>query len=223
MDTAEPDKFTKQGFWSDHPDLSRLQSAFYSRVHVDIEPWHGSIRVVLRLEEGVTSNDIRKVIPFALVLDDKLTKWQGIRTTWHAEAFLQRHEAGHSYARIADDINRTLADFARGRAELIAEYRAVEDPDKKETFFLHANKNDKRMEYARWAREILEALRFSKEDATSIMDEAYDNVWAGRPPFSDGYPLDRDKLIGVLRYWRRKLKRKAVVKTGPRPTIPRQK
>ena len=60
--------------------------------------------------------------------------------------------------------------------------------------------------YKDQARLILRSMRLSDQEIDDFIRTGLERIGEGYPPFEEGYPVSREKMISTLRYWRSKRK-----------------
>ena len=146
---------------------------------------------VIAVSEETTSIDIRNSTTLALQIRDKVTEFQGYSLPTDAMWMLDDLDHGKSYAEIARDLNKRLVRHLTNiLTALSIDIELVDSKPVKENY-------DE-------AHEILRALRF---DPTMINDLLWE--WLGylnrrEPFFARDMPIDRDKVISAIKYWRKK-------------------
>lgn len=194
-------------FWKKNRDLEEELLKYWHPVGVGLEESGGYFYVVMHLREGVTSEDIRRAIPFALKLHDRLEEWQGKQFTYKAKDLLSLHDdKGASYGLIAKSLNRFISDLLVESAEWVRQRNSIQDRLMRQRFIQESYDTMGQAYNLDKASDLLRTVRFSDEEIESTIQEGLQNIYAGEPPFADEYPVSRDKVISALKYWRTKIK-----------------
>jgi hypothetical protein len=176
--------------------LRKAPDAFFRAVHpitiIDVE---GKKLPVIVVEEDMTDAAIRSAIPAALAMRDWLLKRQGAGTGgrfYLLEWLSDMQEKGTSYTQLARQMN---AEIEQG----IRRFLRIDDG------------HDEGI----WDVEYrLEGVGFKSEEVDSIIETAKDNIRAGRRAFPPDFPMDRSRMIAVLRSWRAGRRHKALKRLG---------
>jgi hypothetical protein len=180
------------------------------------------LHVMIEVGEDTTTEQLRKVIPDALRLRDKLIEFQGAWRAGGINEFLEhlsyRNQHGDSYARLAENINQRiegyLRDYIAYRKEVDTvhpEFKAEHDRDiLYHVFWLGMATKPSALSFA---MSLLEGLNFNKQDALRIMQNGLRSLSAGESIFLKDYPVTRSKMIQVLRTWRNGKEHKSIIAT----------
>lgn len=172
---------------------------------VEMDNW---LRVMIEVKDTTTHDQLRDVIPLALEWRDRLIEWQGHWTVGGNQGLLetmhQQHSFGErSYSQIAENLNQQIAELLFENKAWQEEYFAV-----RESFKTMGDFNLHRWSHNRFAigraRFILETMRFPDSEIDEILSEGFKRIMNGEPPFEKEFPISRDKVIHILRVWRRK-------------------
>lgn len=158
---------------------------------LEITEVDGAITISLRIGQYETARELRQLIPWVLKWRDRAVKWNGgywKERRWygvhpkdlqreHLEYWNKMHTGGggnRSYGGVADYLNLLLYT----------------------NLFIRELDNETRL--------ILDALNFSESEIETLLADARHNLEHGLPPFPDDYPpVTRDRVISVLRTWRK--------------------
>lgn len=171
---------------------------------VELDGW---LRIMIELRDDTTHDQIRDAIPLALRWRDRLVEWQGHWTSGGDQGLLemmhQKQRLGMlSHAQIAEKLNQQIADHLIEHKGWQEEYFALKDDFKTMgDFYLH--KWTYNQFAAEHAKGILETMRFPDSEIEAILSEGFGRIMNGEPPFEQEYPISRDKVINILRVWRR--------------------
>lgn len=146
-----------------------------SGVRIRIIELDGHLRIMIEVGEKSTNRQIRDAIPLALEWRDRLLEWQGPWIKGGSNEFLERLLREH-------DRGISYAALARKINQRLSDLLEIGEIE--------------------WARDQLLALRMGSEEVVFTIDKALAQIEDGKPPFEDGYPISREKLIGTLRYWK---------------------
>ena len=177
---------------------------------------HGNwLSVMIEVGENTTSDDLRKAIPWALRLRDRLLEqqgpWQHGGDTPFLEELCYWHDSGHSYEILAERINETVANYLLEAAKYLQEYEAAQSQFKTQLdVFLWQSKLQINPYSFQLARGLLEAVRLKDDEIDTVLLDALENIRSGRLAFEKGYPVSRDKLRETLRRWRESKKHQII-------------
>ena len=171
---------------------------------VEIDGWQ---RVMLELGEDTSHQALRNAIPLALQWRERLFEAQGPWMDGGDTPFLEQlsrwNAAGASYGRLAEKINERAAALVREAVEYQAAYEAVQSTITSMVDLVAWWKTARVEPFALdHARDLLRAVKVDEHDIQESLQEGMRRIKDGRPPFAKGAPVDRDKMIAVLRTWR---------------------
>ncbi len=146
---------------------------------------------VIAVEEGTTSIDIRNNATLALQIRDKVQEFQGYMLPGGASDILAEFNYGKSYAEIAEWLNERLKRYLTDILNALSiNIDLVDSAPIRENY-------DQ-------AREILMALRFNPAMIDDLLWEWLDHLNCRETFFARDMPIDRDKVISAIKYWRNK-------------------
>jgi hypothetical protein len=160
----------------------------------------GLVMIAISLHEDTTHEQLRDIIPIALAWRDKLTEWQGPWPHFHRTRFLEalhhEHRNDTSYAQLAGRVNYAIAECLRDFLELLIELETNPKQISTSSFLSWKRNSIDR------AQELLGYLGFKDDEITAILKDGVKRLKKGEEPFEIGYPIDKEKMIRVLRTWR---------------------
>jgi len=202
-----------------HNDDFLLDAFVKSHILLQTIEIDGRLKVMIEIEEDTTAEQLRKAIPYALDLRDKLIEFQGAWSFGGPNAFFERlcHllDTGMTYAEIAQMLQSRVEEHLREAVAFDDEFRkALPTLKTHGDYFMWAYGKygiykQHSPESLNHAKEILELIKMSDKEITEWLKEAIDNIRAGKAPFTQN-PITRRKLIQVLRTWRRGKKHKSI-------------
>ena len=162
---------------------------------------NGLVKVVFELDDNTTHKELRDVIPTMLKIRDKVNGLQdekiaarmflNIKHPTRKEEFLELfsyvHENGVSYKKLAERINRMVSDALISTVKIQQKNNITTE----ELF-----KQNKSIKFIDNLLGAIGVKNIGVEDAIELIKE-------GKPPFEEGYPVSRWKLIETLRTWRK--------------------
>lgn len=160
----------------------------------DAADWH---EIALRLSPAVTQAQLKASLPSVLAWRDGLNAFQG-PWIWGARNQLleQMHTEqaeGCSYARWAERLNTDLA------RNLNAHHQGANWPAGLYAISPQTGR-------ARAGR-LLRDLGFGDQEAEEVVAGALDRLARGQDAFLEDQPVSRDRVIALLRTWRRRRRR----------------
>ena len=171
------------------------------------------LQVMISVGEDTTHDALREAIPLALEWRNRLLKWQGPRISGGEGEFFLRFnwykEHGRSHAQLAAMINKNLSNYLKEYNSYIEEYEEVSQNSESsiDIFQWEFKSNPFAFNHA---KNLMILVGFSEEEATLILNDEYKSIKEGTPQFFDNYPVTREKVINLLRRWRRGKKYKAL-------------
>ncbi len=175
--------------------------------------------VAIVLGDDTTDAEIRAEIQGALAVRNWLRARQGPKPLSRS-AFLERlsqlQAGGTSYTRLARELNAEIAQTVRTYVEnpadpnelisleTIGHGRPASEMEAEEMLQRAvarglADVGDRAVGHA---YEILRWLSFSREEQDEILDLAEENIKANRETFPPDYPVDRARMLRLIRTWR---------------------
>lgn len=164
---------------------------------------NGRVKLVLEIGDNTTNQGIRDIAPLALEYRDLIEDCQLAEIALDLVKRIQhpnsknellthlalRQQNGESYAKLAKFINDNFSKclyifskYQQTRARTIDDL--IEENQHRNLF-------------------VLLSGTFYSEDLFTILKEGVENINSGNPPFEEGYPVSREKMIEVLRTWRK--------------------
>jgi hypothetical protein len=211
-------------FWKRYPELaSQRPTNALNPLSVDVSESEGRFRVVITLGQGVTGKDIRKAIPFALAVNDRLVDWQGVELSRHAKYLLALHDEGWSYAQIAAVVNELQGEYAMAYAKYLARDFVYKNHEHLKKFIFSTKDLEVSSKSAQPFYDLLSAMRVGSQDTQTFLINARIATYNGWNGIRGDDPFTRDDVITAIRYWRGKTKQKPMAKTGPKSTTGKRK
>jgi hypothetical protein len=192
-----------------------------------------SVQVKIVVTDGTTYEMLRKVIPLALKWRDVVLDLQGPTFNFRThERFLDKcdrsHIDGRSYTELARDLNQRIAESVAAWVSYVKRTGLTFDGTTYTSVSSLAAEVDRRHlgdvrlsegeAYKRdmlllfdWIDECLRPLAsfFPEAEGSAILLDAVEQIEAGHDAFLPDCPIDREKMISVLRTWRRSPKGRA--------------
>jgi hypothetical protein len=172
---------------------------------------------MIELSDSVTSDDLRSAIPLALQWRDWLKAQRGPDWVRVTEALTllctENKRNGVSYAQLAARTNDHIAGLLRDWLEytrLRDEARTIQGATFDEVRWLIDN-GQVAPERGKWcgalsdAHRSLEVFGFTAADIEMQLSAGIERIQQGEPPFERGYPVNRNRVIAVLRTWRNQI------------------
>lgn len=204
--TGDNDEFLQDSFANTH--------VFLHTIEVD-----GRLKVMIEVGEDSRAVQLRKAIPYALQLREKLMEFQGAWSVSGDNAFFEYlsrlQEGGMTYKMIAEKLRLRVEEHLREAVAFDDEYRKILPALKTQgDLFLwaygregiHNKYNPASFEHA---SSIFELIGLTEEEIKIWLDEGITNIRAGKEPFSRN-PITRKKMIEVIRVWRNGKKHKSI-------------
>jgi hypothetical protein len=161
----------------------------------------GYLRLMMEIGEFVPSRVLREAVKVGLTLRDALARTQGpfIRagTNQYVLTILAEHKQGRSYAEIARWLNWTVARLLIGYA------RYLHNPETLDWYFGKSRAKPYGFEEAEF---LLMAVRINRHEALIILSDGMSRLLQDKRPFDPGYPVSRDNIYELNRYWQAKSK-----------------
>lgn len=198
-------------FLSDAFDKSPV---FLHTIEID-----GRLRIMIEVGEDTRAEQIRKVVPYALKLRDKLLEFQG---AWIMggdnlllEELSERQKHGTSYKELAKLINEKvenhLREYLAYRMEVDKRYPKYKKEFKRDLYFYAFSTEFKHNCFSLvHSRDMLMALGLKEKDIEQFLRDGLEEIEAGRKPFAPDMPISQLKLIETLRTWRKGKKHKTI-------------
>jgi hypothetical protein len=181
-------------------DISYLEQFLDMQIRfVEID---GLVKVMLEIGDKATHKDIREAIPNILKWRDELQEIQSDQIAYRLfhkmlqkptnskeellEFFSQMQERGKSYANLAELFNQVLG-------KSLIEIKKYQGKAITTEQFTQLNA------LTRQVNIMLSAMTIKGVDT----EYALEQIVKGKPPFQNGYPVSRYKMIEVLRTWRK--------------------
>lgn len=209
-------KITK---WSEIVDQFAKENADLPRVEGGViilcaETLSGPLRIFIDVGEDTTSEQLRNAIPLALKWRDRLLKFQGRYGLYTDNSLLKNFEEDQrtnrytnrgefSYAEIAEALNYKIAGFLY---EFTGRDQPASDPPRYvKTLEFHISGIEERIpDPIERARRLLQVIRFTEEDTSFFIQDGIEQIQNGKKPFRKGYPVSKEKIRSVLKWWRDK-------------------
>jgi hypothetical protein len=196
-------------------NLAYEKSRVFAR-SIDVDGW---LRVVLEVGENTTNEQLRKAIPYALELRDRLLDFQGAWMSGGDNLFLEHlsdmQQYGKSYKQLAEMINervaKYLSDYLAYREEvnnLYPEYKSEFERDF--YFFIFSTKLKTNSSALSHANSLLAALGLQSDEITLILKDGLERLKVDQKSFDEDYPISQRKMIEKLRTWREGKKHKSI-------------
>ena len=200
-------------------DDSLLEAFVQSHVFLHVIEIDGRLNIMIEVGEDTKAEQLRKVIPYALDLRDKLIEFQGAWSFGGPNAFLEHlcdlKDSGITYTEIAQRLRSRVEEYLREAVAFDDEFRkALPTLKTYGDYFMsaygedgiHTQFNPHNFDHAKY---ILENIGMSDNEITEWLNEGIENIRAGKAPFSQN-PITRTKLIQILRTWRKGKKHKSI-------------
>lgn len=178
-----------------------------SGVWLHIVEMDGELKVMMEVGEGTTHANLREAETYALMWRDRLIDQQGPWSGGGDTAFKEHlhilNKGGVSYANLAMWVNSLIAshlcEFSAFQSRLEEARSQGEEKEYLNRFPLDDVPNPFSFSFA---VDLLGALGIREEESEPMLIEGLQRIKEGLPPFEEGYPISRDKMISVLRTWR---------------------
>jgi hypothetical protein len=186
------------------------------KVSFDLHEEGGRIVLVIRVEEDTTLRAIQEGWFLVEEWRRRLLRHQGRwvmgGTGGFYQSLMERHESGVSYQRLADRVNRRLAELLRQAVEYRKTHKAAENQIRGMTNLEYwrwlAENDPEGWAYAGWhADDLLKDCRprMSSEERKEMLLAGVANIDAGGEPFEKDWPVCREDVRERVRYWRAKV------------------
>ena len=171
---------------------------------------------MIEVGENTTAEQLRKAIPYALELRDKLIEFQGAWAIGGPNAFFEHlcylKDGGMTYAEIAQRLKLQIEKHLREAVAFDDELRKVLPTLKTNWDYFQWSTNPEQkynphsLDHAKY---ILQNVGMNDKDITPWLKEGIENIRAGKEPLTQN-PITRTKIIQVLRTWRKGKKHKSI-------------
>ena len=179
----------------------------------------GRLKLMIEVGEDTRAEQLRKVIPYALDLRDKLIEFQGAWSFGGPNAFFEHlsslKDSGLTYTEIAERLKSRVEEHLREAVAFDDEFRKALPTLKTYGDYyswaygedgIHTRFNPHSFDHAKY---ILENIGITENAINEWLKEGIENIRAGKAPFSQN-PITRRKLIQLLRTWRKGKKHKSI-------------
>lgn len=204
--TGQNDNFLQDSYVKSHVLLHTIE----------IDGW---LKVMIEVGEDTRAEQLRKAIPYALELRNKLLEFQGAWSVGGPNAFFESlcdlKDRGMTYTKIAQKLKSRVEEHLREAVAFDNELRKALPALKTHgDYFMWAYGEDgiykqHNPESLNHAKAILEMIGMNDKEITEWLEEGIKNIRAGKAPFTQN-PITRTKIIQVLRTWRKGKKHKSI-------------
>jgi hypothetical protein len=177
----------------------------------------GFTRVMIEVREDATTSTVRNTIPLALrwrhALLEAQGPWTGGGTTYLMEDMVRRHDAGTSYASLAEMCNRTIEGHVREWLQYLDEFEAARPTFKTmgDFYLWKSEANQFALDHARYLLRHFppdpadcdgpEKEAGRDQRINRLLTAALEEIRAGESPFGRDFPVSRERMIRALRTW----------------------